>query len=311
MKTTLSLKSNFTIKTLVLAFVLLFSIQSKSQCIAGFTYTIGPFGTVSLTSTSTGTTNNTITSWNLGNNFYPSYATGTSVVSTNTTSYYNYVCIYLTDSLNNNYCSFCDSIIMNINPCNAAVSFSMAQDTTPLSWVALPYYSPNVTAAIWSWGDGTSTNGLYPSHTYNNAGTYTICVSNTVSCGATASVCNSQYIYKSSNTNQSSAMIKVKVKNPHAVVAGINVNSISNVSELKLYPNPTQDVSFIELNANNATTISISIYDITGALISKNENKLEEGTNKIQLATSCLSKGFYMVTLADGASKKTVRLIKD
>ena len=303
-------KSQNLIKVLILAVSLFMGLYANAQnCNAAFTYTIGQNGQVNFSSACTNTTAGTQISWSFGQYFSPSWATGTSAVSTNTSSSYSYVCIFATDSLNNNYCSYCDSVILNNNPCVASVSMSLYPDSAlALTWNAYAYYDQNVTGATWSWGDGSTTNGLFPTHTYTAAGWYNVCVTETVQCGATASVCNNTFIQKSATPN---AMITLKVKNPKASPTGIKSNTKENISTLALFPNPTNANAYLTFNSKKKSEGKISIYDITGSLLIEKTTLLNEGENKVEIECNNLNKGFYIVNLSDGTSKKSMRLIKD
>jgi hypothetical protein len=181
--------------------------------------------------------------------------------------------------------------------------------TQALTWNAWAYYDMNVTGATWNWGDGSTSNGLYPSHTYSAAGIYTICVTETVQCGATASVCSSYNIYKSATQNN--AMIKVNVKNPYGQTTGLKTNSKESISELSLYPNPTSGRSYISFNSNRSGEIQVTVSNIAGAVVMESRSNLTEGSNSIEIKSNELAKGFYIVTLSDGNGKRSLRLIKD
>jgi PKD repeat protein len=84
------------------------------------------------------------------------------------------------------------------SPCNA--SFYLFPDTANPQ----TYYGYNISTGtnlqyMWSWGDGTSSNTQYPSHTYANAGWYTIClvVINPTNC--LDSMCIPYYVYRGNN----------------------------------------------------------------------------------------------------------------
>ncbi|HWY35128.1 MAG TPA: hypothetical protein VNX68_10820, partial [Nitrosopumilaceae archaeon] len=116
--------------------------------------------------------------------------------------------------------------------CFASVSDSIYKDPSqPLTWDIIPNYSPQVTSAEWFWGDGTSTTGLYPSHTYATTGWYTISTKAYASCGDSSSFITSDSIYRVSGSN---AMITANViQNPTVV----NQISATN-NHVSVFPNP-------------------------------------------------------------------------
>ena len=187
---------------------------ASCSLVAGFTYTLGAGGTVNFASTSTGTTPSTNYFWSFGDGAYGNGPNPIHTYSSN--GVYN---AYLTVSDSVGF--FCmDSLMQTINvngPCFANVNFTMAKDTLALPaivWDAFPSYPGNIIAANWTWGDGSSTLALYPSHTYSAAGLYSICVSITVACGSTATACSNNNIYRTSGTAESNAIAMINIINP-------------------------------------------------------------------------------------------------
>jgi|GEM_PF-1259861 len=94
----------------------------------------------------------------------------------------------------------------------ATATYTLMPDVVPHTWDAYPSYSSYVTSARWYWGDGTSTTGLYPSHTYSVAGRYNICVAAYSSCGDSAIYCQNDTVYRLGNNNNTlSSMININV----------------------------------------------------------------------------------------------------
>jgi len=107
-------------------------------------------------------------------------------------------------------------------PCvSPTASYTMTQDPTPQTWDVYPSYSTNVNNARWYWGDGSSTLGLYPSHTYSATGRYNICVAAYSNCGDSAISCQNDTVYRLSN-NMSNSMVYVNILNK---IPTISVNS--------------------------------------------------------------------------------------
>lgn len=285
------------------------SANTNSFCNASFTYSVGASGSVTLTSNSTGTTNNTHYYWTVNNSFLT--YTSNPQTSTTFTNFFNYVCLTIIDSTSNCWSTYCDTILVPTNPCNPSVSFAMVQDSTQaLTWWAVANYPSNTTNVIWNWGDNTSSTGFYPSHTYSASGFYNICVTITVSCAGTASFCSNTFINKSAEAPM--PMYHVNVVNALAPTASIKNNGANEaMTELLLYPNPAKDQSHLKLNMNAAGDVTLSIFEITGKLVQQGKYNLSEGVNTIDMDTNTLAKGMYLVTINSGNAKKTVRLIKE
>lgn len=82
----------------------------------------------------------------------------------------------------------------------------------------------------------------------------------------------------------------------HTPTAIANVNA--GISNAFIYPNPTFDNAFLQVDLKDATTGSIVIVDATGRTIStKDAVKLNNGKNVIEIPTAALSNGLYFVNL--------------
>ncbi len=136
-----------------------------------FTYSLGSNGLVNFTGIYTSTVSSTSYNWGFGN--------GQSSNVQNPTLTYPYDGSYLvyfgvTDSLHNCWSYSSDTVVITNSavPCTPSVSFYMINEDSIAAgtWGIIPNYSSQVTGAMWYWGDGTSTPGLYPNHSYATAG---------------------------------------------------------------------------------------------------------------------------------------------
>ena len=185
----------------------------------------------------------------------------------------------LTDTNNCSKSTYCN---VSFFP-NPSVSFTLQKDTTQVGvWNAVPAYSSNVTNAKWYWGDGTSTNGLYPNHGYSTPGFYNICVSVYNSCGDTTNICNYDSLYKMANT---SSMVSVNVVGSIA-----SVNSIAKNNILSIHPNPTTGQFVIENITNDAL---VDVFDVNGKHV---YSILIKETSK-NIDISHLSDGVYTTSI--------------
>ncbi|MFA4852485.1 MAG: T9SS type A sorting domain-containing protein [Bacteroidales bacterium] len=163
-------------------------------------------------------------------------------------------------------------------PCSA--QYTIVPDTT----IPHHYYVINNASGyqpinyLWSWGDGTYDSIAYPSHTYNTAGTYTICLSITDSIGCTSTYCDSSYLQKNPNT-----VISVDVIPP--TVTGINIYEL--YGQIKVYPNPTTNNITIE----SPQQAVIEILNIQGQLI----KTITANSNKTNVDVSAFPCGVYVV----------------
>ena len=200
------------------------------------------------------------------------------------------------NSINNNYCVD-SSIIGSCSKltCAHTPTYTIAQDAQPQTWDFFIQYTSDVTSATWYWGDGTSTAGLYPNHTYATAGKYNVCVTTQSSCGDSITYCQNDSIFRMSN----SSMIQLNVIN--------GVQGISQASALKsqvnIYPNPNNGNFMIETNINTHCIM----YDVNGNEVL---NQTVNGKSVINAAN--LAEGVYNLSIIsnDGILNKRVVIVK-
>lgn len=177
--------------------------------------------------------------------------------------------------------------------CVASISDSLF-NISPLNWGILPHYPSQVTNAVWYWGDGTFTIGLYPSHTYTVGGWYNICATVYTSCGDSANICNNDSIYKISSNN---SMINVNVvSNTTDIHTALNNNSLS------VYPNPTNGA--FQITSNTTDKLSVELYDVNGRHVFSN---VVVGTADIN--ANSLDNGIYTLTIKNGYSTTNKKLV--
>jgi hypothetical protein len=92
----------------------------------------------------------------------------------------------------------------------------------------------------------------------------------------------------------------------------IGVSEITTkIGFIGLFPNPTSGATTLLIDAKNATSLSVSINDVTGKLVASpiTNQTIANGENKFTLNTVGLSNGIYFVTLSAAQGKETVKLI--
>jgi len=101
----------------------------------------------------------------------------------------------------------------------------------------------------------------------------------------------------------------------HPLFAGqvTGIKNSTNFSDkiVSVYPNPTADVTTLVIDAVNASSLNVNIFDINGKLVASplvNQN-LSVGENTFTLNTSNLNNGVYFVTLSSNNGKETVKLV--
>ena len=272
------------------------SVSNICNLTANFNYTVGNNGQVSFANVSTNTAVNTTYLWNFGDN-----STSTSAnppTHTYSTGVYN-VLLTLT-----NFSTFptCMDTVMHIiyvtNTCVANANFTLSPTGTPKFWNAIPASTANIIAAQWSWGDGTTSNTLFTSHLYSVAATYTICLSTSISCGASSTYCSSYYIYKSA-TADGNDIIEVNVIDASAV--GLKSNS-KYENSFVVYPNPNNGMFTIKMGGLSEGYVNIEVYNMYGQLLA--EVQAESAGKNMEQAMNLpsLSEGVYMLKISNNGN---------
>lgn len=232
--------------------------------------------------------------WNFGD--------GTTSTLQNPTHTYASAGAYLVKLKLTNAAFMCsDSTIQSVNisgvACAANSNFAMVSTGTAQVWNAVPAYPWNVSAASWSWGDGTTSNTLYTSHQYAAAGMYNICLSVTISCGDTSTSCTSYSVYR---TSEEAMIFQVNVVAPE-LVSGVGKTK-QDVLSWSIAPNPNKGEFNLILDETQWDGVHVFITDLTGRVV------YDELKSSSSIKTN-LPQGMYLVTLERSQGRVVKRMV--
>jgi hypothetical protein len=188
-------------------------------------------------------------------------------------------------------CAVCDTATIGIGSCSAY--YTIIADPNPHTYdlTNMASGTPPLTYD-WSWGDGSPNDtGAYPSHTYAQAGTYTICLNITDSAGCTDSYCQGYYLLGP----MSSTAVIVNVIPP--VTTGIE--AVENAKSFFIYPNPAKNSFRIQTTLKNA---EVEIYNLVG-------EKIYSGKLTEQAINMNSSAGMFFVKVSDGENVFIKKLV--
>lgn len=83
-----------------------------------------------------------------------------------------------------------------------------------------------------------------------------------------------------------------------------SVNDQSKLAQLKVYPNPIEDVLFVKNQLGS--TLELLLFDASG----KELKRLKSNQSQIELATDGLSKGVYFLAVMNEGEKRVLKIIK-
>lgn len=247
---------------------------SPISCNPAFSFTVNPSGSVSFSSTAFSPT--ATYTWNFGNGTTGSGANATCVYTPGT---YN-ACLVVTDGT----CidSLCQLVTVSGGP-SCSANFSIVPDSIAggSSYIGFNWSTGVGLSYLWTWGDGSSSTGAYPSHTYASTGIYTICLTVTGG-GCVDSMCITQAL-------KTEGMAFIQVQAP----AGLN-NVTKN--QAQLYPNPAENELFVK--GNSTMVYQIEIFNVNGSKMLSTSSKGNQAINISELPSN-----LYMVKVSDSNGK--------
>lgn len=257
-------------------------------CNADFTYSVN--GTnFNLTNTSTAV-NAMSYEWRANGTLF---STAANPVYTNSAGTYN-ICLKITDVVSNCVDSFCSNVtIGGVNPACQASFYVYPDSNGPAHTYIGVNTSTNAAnmSYVWTWGDGSSSTGQYPAHTYAAAGQYTICL--TISAPNTNCI---DTFCLNATINKNEAMYSINFATP---------NSVNDVRKntIRLFPNPANNTIQLE---GLTQTARVQIQTMSGAIVLDKNIRANES-----LSIATLNPQVYLVRVlfADGHTEH-VRLIK-
>ncbi|MBK9424782.1 MAG: T9SS type A sorting domain-containing protein [Bacteroidetes bacterium] len=94
------------------------------------------------------------------------------------------------------------------------------------------------------------------------------------------------------------------------IVLTTGLQPFSDKYDYAIYPNPTTGTTFIEVSAIQAAQAEVTLLTMQGKLISFENHQLKVGHNKLDLNTSGLSSGIYLVRLVIDGNSVVKKLVK-
>ncbi len=101
--------------------------------------------------------------------------------------------------------------------------------------------------------------------------------------------------------------------NVHEVCQGLWIDSVGinnrNISGMKMYPNPAENLVNITFSAENAESGVVSVMNLMGQTVYTANLEVSEGYNMITVPVKQLTSGVYMVTLQTNTGISTQKLV--
>lgn len=94
----------------------------------------------------------------------------------------------------------------------------------------------------------------------------------------------------------------------NGAIVGIKENQ-KTLSSLSLFPNPANDNAVLKISSNKEQNTQLSIYSVMGSVVDKQTIALNNGENEIKINVKNYPSGVYFVSLNDGNTTITRRLV--
>ena len=91
--------------------------------------------------------------------------------------------------------------------------------------------------------------------------------------------------------------------------SSVSVNDIKNTTQFTIYPNPANDYTSIAISVDKTEKVTLTIVDLLGKEISKEEKVLFSGKSTERLDVSNFQNGVYFINLQAGNKLTTQKLV--
>ncbi len=145
------------------------------------------------------------------------------------------------------------------------------------SSVSLFYPGIDYDSLRWDFGDGRTDNALNPTINYSTSGQYLI----------------SLIVYNACGTDTSSVLVNI--------IVAATYDPTTNESNWQIRPNPFGDNFSIYGEPLKAGSVTITLFDVHGKLLSNKEWSFNKGPSIVDLNADALPSGIILVRLQDGS----------
>ena len=89
-------------------------------------------------------------------------------------------------------------------------------------------------------------------------------------------------------------------------------HAIGAIHDINVFPNPFSQNTFVEFHVHDAQPVSLTVYDMLGKVVLQPMSKVVhvEGVHQIELHTSSLPNGVYLISVESNGEKTVKRVVK-
>jgi hypothetical protein len=169
-----------------------------------------------------------------------------------------------------------------------------------------------VSSVVWDFGNGVTSNEMYPTYFYDSIGTYTVCLTVYHINGCSATTCVTFTMDANGTSGPGGAQMNGFWLNTTGTYPN-NVNELTSTqTSVNMFPNPTSgNVAVKASQLNPSENTIIRIYSIDGKEVFANNFGNGAVNNTFQLNVSELSNGYYFLSLQNGNQIQRVPFVKE
>jgi hypothetical protein len=163
---------------------------------------------------------------------------------------------------------------------------------------------------VWNTGDGNTLTGAFPTYTYSELGTYTLCVYVTNAAGCVDSACVTFSVNPDGSVSPGGALQQTFTLNVSAE-GPVGVDEMVIANEMTVYPNPAQDQTTLAWTSQQKENGTYFIYGMNGQLMASSKFQGVIGRNQVQLNTSEWSSGIYQIVMvSENGTQRSAQVVK-
>jgi hypothetical protein len=163
----------------------------------------------------------------------------------------------------------------------------------------------------WDFGDGTSSQERYPTHTYKDSGPYELCLSVTDEKGCISKRCRSISVDNDGYFNGLVAVMDhgIGFTVTTLCMLGVRLEETRVFDGLLMNSSPESEQLELELMGRSNATVVFSLVSADGRALVSERRRLTKGRNEWQMPIGQLPTGTYLLTITDGPKMVARRLV--
>ena len=203
----------------------------------------------------------------------------------------------------------CDSLVVGSTPsCNALWTVDSVNSINfagnVVLWNLSTGTATNPLNYVWDWGDGTTSTGQYPMHTYSDTGIYNICLTvvdpisqcTDTHCDSLGFDASGNLVYKGTTFTG----FTVVVIDP----ATIGSKELKLEAQVDAYPNPSNGKLFVQ--SDKYVIQNVKVFNINGQLL----QEVEVGQSSL-IEVDINEKGVYLLRVSTDAGVVNKKVLID